>query len=71
MNTIKKLIAELRAGELPDAQDIKDLCTALHSAQVDKDAPELTWMSKSFEDMADVMTEAIECSKRELAELLE
>lgn len=71
MSTIKKLIAELEAGKLPAAKDIEELCYALHGAQVDKDAPELLWMSTSFEDMADVMTKAIECSEREFAELMQ
>lgn len=71
MSTIKKLIAELKAGKLPATEDILEFCTALHSCQVDKDAPELLWMSTSFEDMADVMTSAIKCSEREFAELLQ
>lgn len=71
MSTIKQLIAELEAGKLPSVDDMRDLCTALHGCQVDKDAPELLWMSVNFEQMADVMTQAIKCCVREEAELLE
>ncbi len=68
---LKQVIAELKKGKLPSAEEIVQFCTALHGAQVDKDAPELLWMSTSFEDMADVMTKAIKCSEREFAELMQ
>ena len=71
MSNFKKAIEDIKAGKLPSADDILEFCTALHSCQVDKDAPELLWMSTSFEDMADVMTKAIECSEREFSELLQ
>ena len=66
MSIIKQLIAELEDGKLPASKDIQELCTALHSCQVDKDAPELLWMSKNFEDMADVLHEAIKCMESTL-----
>jgi len=71
MSNFKKAIEDIKAGKLPSADDILEFCTALHSCQVNKDAPELIWMSSSFEDMADVMTLAIRCADREQVELLE
>ena len=60
MSTIRKLIAELKAGMLPGAKDIEDLAYVLHSAMLD--APEMTWLPISFEDMGDAMNTAIKCA---------
>lgn len=63
MSTIKRLIAELAAGKLPAAKEIEELAYTLHSAMLD--APEMTWMPISFEEMGDAMHKAIECAARE------
>lgn len=59
--TVAEFIAALDAKTIrPTAQEVEALCTALHSATID--LPEFLWVTKSFEDMADVWTTAIECS---------
>lgn len=68
MVTLKQVMA---TNKLPSAEEIQAFCTWLHGLQVDHDAPEMLWMSTSFEDMADVMTKAIVCSEREFSELLQ
>ena len=62
MSTIRRLIAELKSGMLPGAKDIEDLAYVLHSAMLD--APEMTWMPITFEDMGDAMHKAIECAEK-------
>jgi len=65
MNLTEQLTAALERGYCPTAAEIKDLCTALHSAMVEADERglfrEFMWMDKNFEDMADVMHSAIRC----------
>jgi hypothetical protein len=59
--TVAEFIAALDAKTIrPTAQEVEALCTALHSATID--LPEFVWVTKSFEDMADVWTTAIKCS---------
>jgi hypothetical protein len=61
MNNIAEFIAALDAKTIrPTAQEVEALCTALHSATID--LPEFLWVTKSFEDMADVWTVAINCT---------
>jgi hypothetical protein len=55
----------LKAGYCPTAEELHDLCTALHASMVDCDAPELLWMDRNFEDMADSITRALRCVDRE------
>lgn len=60
MNLVKQLIAQLKTpNKCPSAADLRDLSYEIHSAQVNCAAPELIWMSSSFEDMGDVLTTAI------------
>lgn len=67
MSTIKRLIAELAAGKLPAAKDIEELAYTFHSAMLD--APEMMWLSISFEDMGDAMHKAILCADRDCMEV--
>ena len=55
------LTASLEAGYCPTAEEIQAMCTALHASMVDCDAPELLWMDRNFEDMADSITRALRC----------
>ena len=64
MTPTAQLIAALQAGHCPTAEELHDLCTAIHASQVDCDAPELLWMTTSFEDMADGITRALRCVDR-------
>ena len=59
--TVAEFIAALYAKTIrPTAQEIEALCTALHAATIE--LTEFVWVTKSFEDMADIWTTAIECS---------
>ena len=60
-------IAALEAGYCPTAEENQAMCTALHASMVDCDAPELLWMDRNFEDMADSITRALRCVDREEA----
>ena len=56
-------IESLKHGPLPSAIELRELCTALHAALID--TPEMLWMTSSWEDMADVLTVAMECIESE------
>jgi hypothetical protein len=59
--TVAKFIASLESKAIrPTAQEVEALCTALHSATID--LPEFVWVAKSFEDVADAWTVAINCT---------
>jgi hypothetical protein len=58
--TVAEFIAALESKAIrPTAQEVEALCTALHSATID--LPEFLWVTKSFEDVADAWTVAINC----------
>jgi hypothetical protein len=64
MNNIIEFIAALDAKTIrPTAQEVEALCTALHAATID--LPEFLWVTKSFEDVADAWTVAINCMSDE------
>jgi hypothetical protein len=62
--TVAEFIAALDAKTIrPTAQEVEALCTALHAATID--LPEFLWVTKSFEDVADAWTVAINCMSDE------
>ena len=75
MTLIEQLTAALERGYCPTPGQIKAMCTALHASMVEADEknrfPEFTWMSSSFEDMADVMTDAMRCEANAVEDMLE
>jgi hypothetical protein len=64
MNNIVEFIDAIKSKAIrPTAQEVEALCTALHSATIDM--PEFLWATKSFEDVADAWTVAINCMSDE------
>ena len=65
VNPAAQFLTALQGGYCPTAEELVEICHAVHSSMVDADAPEMLWLDRSFEDMADSMTRAIRCMERQ------
>lgn len=62
-STEQAYLDALRNGYRPTVEHMREVCTALHAIMVDHDYPEMLWMDRNLEDMADTLTTAIENAK--------
>lgn len=56
-------VQELFKGHRPTVEQMGEICTYFHEVMVEGDDPELLWLTPSFEDMADAVTKAIQCTE--------